>query len=108
MAEQPQRKAQRKAPPQPKRNPVAENAPWKPCAYGQEEVGALQALVRGNAAPHQQKLAIDWIINVAAGTYDAHYFPGERDTAFALGRAYVGQQCVKLIKTNPAIFKRRT
>lgn len=109
MAEQP--KPQRPArQPAPKRNPIAEHAPWKPAPYGVEEVGALQALMRGTAQAHQQKLALDWIINVAAGTYEAHFYPGpqgQRETDFALGKAQVGQSIVKLIKTNPAILTRR-
>lgn len=69
-------------------------------------------MMRGQAEPHQQKMALDFIINQLAGTYDMHYYggqDGERNTAFALGRAFVGQQIVKLIKTNLSVFtKQRT
>lgn len=110
MGEQPPLRTAARQPSQKKRNPIDEHAPWKPAPYGIEEVGAIQALAGGTALPHQQKLALDWIINVAAGTYEAHFYPGaqgQRDTDYALGKANVGQQIVKLIKTNPAILKRR-
>lgn len=85
-----------------------EPVPWKPALWTDEEAGALQALYAGTAQPHQQKMALDYIINRLAGTYDTHYFPGpegERNTAFALGKAYVGQQMVKLLKLNLKVLR---
>lgn len=82
---------------------LADNAPWKPVPWTDETAGAMQALARGKAAEHQQKLALDYIIQTIAGTYDAHYHAGPdgaRNTDFALGRAFVGQQIVKLLKLN--------
>lgn len=62
---------------------------------------AIRRLARGEATKDQQMLALNWIITRAAYTYDFHFRPsedgGERDTAFALGRAFVGQQIVKII-----------
>ena len=52
----------------------------------------------GVADEMQQRRALAWIINTASATYEFHYHPSERDTAFALGRAFVGQQIVKLSK----------
>lgn len=108
MGEQPPapRMPERKAPRE-KRNPVAEHAPWKPAPYTIENVGALQALMRGEALPHQQKEALDYIINVLAGTYDEPFRPSQRETDYALGKAHVGRQIVKLLKTNPAILRRK-
>lgn len=84
---------------------AAEHAPWKPPAYEPKHAAALQALATGTAQAHQQKLALDWIINQAAGTYEEPYRPGgddgARDTVFALGRAFVGRQIVKLINIKP-------
>lgn len=60
--------------------------------------------MRGGASEDQQKRALDWIINVGAGTYDMSYRPGgeegNRDTVFAEGRRFVGSQIVKLSKLN--------
>lgn len=111
MGEQPPERVQR-APRDPARprNPLADNAPWKPAAYDIEVAGAFRALAAGTAQPQQQKLALDWLINIAAGTYDEAYRPGEegrRDTDYALGKQYVGRQVVKMIKLNPATLKRR-
>lgn len=64
-------------------------------------VAAVQALSLGTANEGQQKQALDWIIREVAGTYDQPYRPGvdgDRETAFACGRQFVGQQIVKVIK----------
>lgn len=69
--------------------------------YELSDAGALQALLRGEAMPHQQQAALDWIINQAAGTYDLSFRPGadgSRLTDFAEGRRFVGLQIVKLLK----------
>jgi hypothetical protein len=85
------------------RKVIDENAPWLPVVWTDEEAGALQALYAGKAQEHQQKQALDFIINKVCATYDAHYFPGpegQRNTDFALGRAFPGQQIVKMLKLN--------
>lgn len=78
------------------------HAPWLPADWDIADASAIQALQRGDASAEQQRRALGWIINTAAGTYDLSYRPGgqdgERDTAFALGRVFVGQQIVKLMK----------
>lgn len=76
------------------------NTPAVPAAYETADVAAVQALVRGEADPAQQQRALKWIIECGAGAYDFHYYENERDTAFALGRAFVGQQVVKLTRLN--------
>lgn len=95
-----------KAPPEPRPRrlppPQAHSAsPWLPPSYEDVDVMAIQALARGEAQPHQQKRALDWIIDSAAGTYDMSYRPGSdgrRDTDFAEGRRSVGLAIVKLVK----------
>lgn len=89
--------------------PVApQSAPWLPPAYEKADVSAIQALASGLASPEQQKRALDWIIQQAAGTYDLAYRPGgeegSRDTTFALGRVFVGQQIVKMMKLSLALI----
>ena len=88
---------------------VAGSAPWLPAEYIPADATAMQALAAGTANPEQQKRAIRWIIENAAGTYDMSYRPGtegERDTAFAEGRRYVGNQIVKLLKISVAAIRR--
>ncbi|MCC6172066.1 MAG: hypothetical protein IT481_08560 [Gammaproteobacteria bacterium] len=63
---------------------------------------ALKALQAGNANSGQQQMALRWIVAAAAGTYDQPFRPGaggDRDTAFACGRMFVGQQIVKQLNT---------
>ena len=80
---------------------------WAPVAYEVADIGAVQGLLAGTASPEQQRRALRWVIEVACGTYDFHYQPGsERDTAFGLGRAFVGQQIVKLTKLNLSSIRR--
>lgn len=79
---------------------------WAPPPWRTEDVGALQALAGGRAEPHQQKIALDYIIKSLAATYDMAYRPeSARDTDFALGRQFVGQQLVFLLNLNLAAFK---
>lgn len=78
-----------------------EHHPWTPVAYKTSDVAAIQALVRGEATPEQQQGALKWIIETAAATYDMVFMPaGDRDTSFALGRVFVGQQIVKATRLN--------
>jgi hypothetical protein len=98
---------EKKAAPAARHNPIEANAPWKPKAYTIEVVGAIKALANGTAQPHMQKLALDWIINVAAGTYEEPFRPSQRETDYALGSAHVGRQIVKLINLNTDLLTKR-
>ena len=76
--------------------------PQIPPPYDLPDVSAIQALHRGDATPDQQQRALKWIVERAAGAYEFNYYPTDRDTSFALGRAFVGQQVVKLLKLSLA------
>ena len=80
--------------------------PFVPAQWEDADVLSLQALARGEASESQQKRALQWLIERASGTYEFHYYPSERDTAFALGRAFVGQQVVKMLKLNLLALRR--
>lgn len=84
-------------PPHQKLKPGTVFAPvsWEPA-----DAAALQALAGGTAEPAQQQRALDWVMLKASATYDFHYRESERDTAFALGRAFVGQEIRKLLNAN--------
>lgn len=96
----------------PTRATLATRAPWLPAEWEAADVSALQALLRGEATPDQQKRALDWIINSAAGTYELSYRPGgedgERDTCFAEGRRFVGSQIVKALKISLYALRDKT
>lgn len=87
------------------RTQAGEPAPWAPPTWDVADASAVQALVRGEAEPAQQQRALNWIINQAAATYDFQYRENDRAHAFMAGRAFVGQQVVKLLKINVAKFR---
>ena len=82
------------------------DTPAVPAPYDVADVAAIQALVRGEADEEQQKRAIKWMIENAAGAYDFHYYENTQHTAFALGRAFVGQQIVKMTRLNLQSLRR--
>ena len=82
--------------------PYCFRADWQP-----PDASALQALEKGEADEHQQKRALAWIINVAAGTYQVAWEPdNERASSFESGRRFVGLKIVELIKLNLANFSK--
>lgn len=84
-------------------SPAYTPAGWEPA-----DASALQALLAGDANSVQQKRALDWIINKACATYDQSFRPGgedgRRETDFALGRAFAGQQIVGMLKINLSVI----
>lgn len=85
----------------PSKQALIERAPWLPADYEIADAAAIQALLRGDATPDQQRRALEWIVNDCSGYYDLSFRPGEggdRDTAFAEGKRAVGAQIVKLSK----------
>lgn len=82
---------------------LEEHAPWKPPKYPDHMPTAFRALMNGECPPHLQKEALVWLIWQLCGTYDQPYRPGgpegARDTDFACGKQWVGQQIVKLVNT---------
>lgn len=92
----------------PARKPVDLSKPYTPAAYSKFDVYALKALQSGTANPAQQQRALAWIINQCAKTYDLPYHPGgeegRRDSDFASGKVFVGQQIVKLLNYDAALL----
>ena len=67
------------------------------CDWDIPTAAAIQALIKGEATPDQQRGAMNWLINQACGTYNTSFSAiGDRETCFAEGRRYVGSQIVKL------------
>lgn len=61
-------------------------------------MAAIKALAEGNPRPDQCVTALNFIIETLSAVYDEPFRPeGERETAYALGRAYVGRQIRKCI-----------
>lgn len=86
-------------PPRKKLPGIPDIDPWKAPHWDIEDAGAIQALMRGEAESHQQIRAMQYIVNVLSGYYEISFRPGvdgDRVTAFAEGKRFVGQQIVKL------------
>jgi hypothetical protein len=83
--------------------------PYNPPEYQKADCTALIALSAGTANEFQQKRILNLIVNRLCETYGLSYRPGgsegDRDTAFAEGKRFVGTQIVKLINSNPDMFK---
>jgi len=80
--------------------------PHVPAPYELADASAIQALHRGDASADQQQRALKWLIERAAGAYEFQFYPSDRETAFALGRGFVGQQIVKLLKLDLSTLRR--
>ena len=75
------------------------SAPWAPVKYTKADAAALQAMRRGEATPDQQIRALEYIVGTICDRNGMSFRPGpdgERETAFAEGRRFVGNQIVKL------------
>jgi hypothetical protein len=90
------------APPRPRRSAAA--GPHVPPDYEAKHIASFQALQHGEATPHQQQLALEWLM-LCAGTYDLSYRPGDPTaTAFAEGKRFVGLQVRKMLVLNAKAF----
>jgi len=90
--------------------PRRQHDPWLPPVYTDRDAGAIQALNRGDADEAQQQHALRYIVESICSCYDASFRPGaadgDRATAFAEGKRFVGLQIVKLIKLNLAALRK--
>lgn len=78
--------------------------PWLPAHYDPPDVYAIQAVALGTATDAQQKRAMKWIIEALCDTYGMSYRPESvRDSDFAEGKRFVGNQIVKLTKLSGAV-----
>lgn len=93
--------------PRPRARPTAKREPWHPTSdYDAGDVGALQALRRGDARPDQQQKALQFIVEKIAMAHDQSFVPGQPDvTAFIEGRRSVANQINKMLGINiSAVF----
>ena len=84
--------------------------PWNEPQIVKADVIALQHVAAGKGSELHQKRVIDLLINKLAATYDLSFRPeehgGERATAFAEGKRFVGLQVVKLLKADPTHYSK--
>jgi hypothetical protein len=80
---------------------------WIPPEYDLQDIYAIKALHKGEADASQQARALDWIIKNAAASNELSFRSdqdgGERETAFAEGRKFVGMQILKMINLPPKL-----
>ncbi|MBO9380032.1 hypothetical protein GG804_25010 [Sphingomonas histidinilytica] len=83
---------------------MTDQGPHVPTKWEPAHASAFQALARGEAEPHQQQMALDWLLEVT-GLRDLSYRPGDATaTAFAEGKRFVGLQVGKMLDINPREF----
>lgn len=71
-----------------------------PAPITSSDAAAMQALASGVANEGQQKHALKWILDGACALPVWPYRESQRETDIALGRHFVGQQIVTLIRAN--------
>jgi hypothetical protein len=85
---------------------LKDRAPWKPPQYDLADIVALQALLRGEANPEQQKRFVKWLVESACSTYQPSYRSNNPyDTAFAEGRRAVGLNIVTMSVLNVSTLR---
>lgn len=80
---------------------IRKNPPYESPVYDEVIVGAMRALLAGNANEGQQKTAVKYIIEDLCQYYDISFMPGEdgrRNTDFAEGKRYVAAHMITLSK----------
>lgn len=90
------------------KKPTLAIGPYVPAEYSLADASSIQAMHRGEASKEQQQRALKWLIEKCSGTYEFHYYPIDRDTAFALGRCFVGQQITKLVNLDLSSLRRQS
>lgn len=68
---------------------------------------AIRALRDGTATAHQQQAVLEWIVSEASAKRYFPYRGNDRDTAFALGRLFVGEQIVGLLHADLSSLRRQ-
>ena len=101
--------------PAPHRKPAVgeamlEHGAWVPPKWELADAAAMRALYNGTAGAEDQRRAMRWILEAGAALYDMSYRPGgeagRRDTDFAEGRRFVGNQILKLVKVDTGKMRR--
>lgn len=78
-----------------------------PGTFSSHDASALQALATGTANDGQQKRALKWILESACALPLWPYRDNDRETCIGLGRHFVGQQIMGLLKVNISTLNKR-
>jgi len=79
----------------------------EPAGFSSTDAIAVQAVASGTANDGQQKRALDWILKSACGLPLWPYRDSERETCLALGRQFVGQQIMGVLKVNISALRKK-
>lgn len=96
--------------PRPKVPGAPKLEPWLPASWEPADAAAIQALQRGDASADQQRRALTFIVTTLAASYDCSFRTGDdgdRVTAFAEGKRWVGLQIVKLCNVSLAALRKQ-
>jgi len=81
---------------------------WDPAEWTAEEAIAVQAVAKGIASEREQTRAMRWIIHQCCKfgelSFRSDSDGGERETSFAQGKWFVGQQIMKMVDMPPAVI----
>lgn len=98
-------------PPEPRRK---RTGPWLAPPYDPANAYAMQALSRGDASPHQQRKALDFIVKTLCRAESMSFEPpagnddGRRASDFAEGKRWIAYMIRKHLLPVPDHFLRRT
>lgn len=79
----------------------------QPAAFNSTDATSLQAVAAGTANDGQQKRALKWILEGACGLPVWAYCDSQRETDISLGRQFVGQQIMGLLKVNVSTLRKK-
>ncbi len=78
-------------------NPVYWDLDAKYISLHKPAIRALKSLRNGVATEAEQLLALDYILGTLCNRFGNQFYPTERETNFAQGRKFVGDQIVGAI-----------
>lgn len=78
-----------------------------PAPFTANDAAAVQAFAAGSANEGQQKHALRWILESACALPLWPYRDNQRETDIALGRHFVGQQIMGVLRVNVSQLRKR-
>ena len=76
------------------------NAPFRNAHLTSDIAYAVRGLNAGEATPHQQALALRWIIEEVSKYSDLSFRDNTKHQDFAEGKRYVGHQIIRVLNMN--------
>lgn len=81
---------------------------WLPKGFDIKAASDIQAVAEGRADEHQQKRALQFIVERFCGAYDDTFdMDSERASTYNQGRRWVGLAIIQVVKLNLAVVKKQ-